>query len=99
MGCSFSGLNALSGTVGGGSDVWVKDYRFRVLRRLGDAGPAGSSFFLIKEVIAAADTAGAGPGAAGLAKKKGVDPSHISGLSLSLSDLRVVRYDQAQMDS
>jgi hypothetical protein len=54
-----------------------------VLRRLGDAGPAGSSVFLVKEVVAAAaasdGTAGAGPGAVGLAKKKGVDPSHISG--------------------
>ncbi|KAM3256314.1 hypothetical protein ACQJBY_049043 [Aegilops geniculata] len=83
MGCSFSGLNALYDTVGGGGgDIWVNDYRFRVLRRLGDAGPAGSSVFLVKEVVAAAavsdGTAGAGPGAAGLAKKKGVDPSHIS---------------------
>ncbi|VAI30938.1 unnamed protein product [Triticum turgidum subsp. durum] len=83
MGCSFSGLNALYDTVGGGGgDIWVNDYRFRVLRRLGDAGPAGSSVFLVKEVVAAAaasdGTAGVGPGAAGLAKKKGVDPSHIS---------------------
>lgn len=106
MGCSFSGLNALYDTVGGGGgDIWVNDYRFRVLRRLGDAGPAGSSVFLVKEVVAAAaasdGTAGAGPGAAGLAKKKGVDPSHISGLYLVQlssapdSDLRVVRLDHA----
>ncbi|KQJ86938.1 probable serine/threonine-protein kinase DDB_G0291350 [Brachypodium distachyon] len=87
MGCSFSGLNALYDTVGGGGggDVWVNDYRFRVLRRLGDAGPAGSSVFLVKEIVAAASAAsdagaggGAGPGPVGLAKKKGVDPSHIS---------------------
>ena len=82
MGCSFSGLNALYGS--GGADIWVNDYRFRVLRRLGDAGPAGSSVFLVKEVVAAAaasdGTGGAGPGTVGLAKKKGVDPSHISGL-------------------
>ncbi|XP_062199706.1 uncharacterized protein LOC133902131 [Phragmites australis] len=82
MGCSFSGLNALYDTVGGGGgDVWVNDYRFRVLRMLGDASPAGSSVFLVKEVVAAAATDGtarAGPGAAGLARKKGVDPSHIS---------------------
>jgi hypothetical protein len=115
MGCSFSGLNALYDTVGGGGgDIWVNDYRFRVVRRLGDAGPAGSFVFLVKEVVAAATasdgTGGAVPGASGLAKKKGIDPSHISGLlfvSLSLppslppslthmnSDLRVVRLDRA----
>lgn len=80
MGCSFSGLNALYDTVGGGGgDVWINDYRFRLLRRLGDAGPAGSSVFLVKEVAAASDGTGeAGPGAAGMARKKGVDPSHIS---------------------
>jgi hypothetical protein len=88
MGCSFSGLNALYDTVGGGGggDVWVSDYRFRVLRRLGDTGPAGSSVFLVKEVIVAAasseGTAGAGPGTSRIARKKGVDASHISGLSL-----------------
>ncbi|CAM0950734.1 unnamed protein product [Alopecurus aequalis] len=80
MGCSFSGLNALYGA--GGADIWVNDYRFRVLRRLGDAGPAGSSVFLVKEVVDAAaasdGTGGVGPGTVGLAKKKGVDPSHIS---------------------
>lgn len=83
MGCSFSGLNALYDTVGGrGGDVWVNDYHFRVLRRLGDAGPAGSSVFLVKEVVAAATasdgTAGSEPGASGIAGKKGIDPSHIS---------------------
>ncbi|CAD6219906.1 unnamed protein product [Miscanthus lutarioriparius] len=83
MGCSFSGLNALYDTVGGGGgDVWVNDYRFRVLRRLGDAGPACSSVLLVKEVVAAAassdGTAGAEPGAAGIARKKGIHPSHIS---------------------
>ncbi|XP_052168185.1 uncharacterized protein LOC127784830 [Oryza glaberrima] len=83
MGCSFSGLNALYDTVGGGGgDIWVNDYRFRVVRRLGDAGPAGSFVFLVKEVVAAATasdgTGGAVPGASGLAKKKGIDPSHIS---------------------
>ncbi|XP_051186418.1 uncharacterized protein [Lolium perenne] len=82
MGCSFSGLNALYDTVGANADIWVNDHRFRVLRRLGDAGPAGSSVFLVKEVVAAAaasdGTAGAGPGTVGIAKKKGVDPSHIS---------------------
>ena len=84
MGCSFSGLNALYDS--GGADIWVNDYRFRVLRRLGDAGPAGSSVFLVKEVVAASDgTGAAGPGAVGLAKKKGVDPSHISGPYLYLS--------------
>jgi hypothetical protein len=84
MGCSFSGLNALYDTVGANADIWVNDHRFRVLRRLGDAGPAGSSVFLVKEVVAAAasdGTAGAGPGTVGIAKKKGVDPSHISGPS------------------
>jgi serine/threonine kinase 16 len=88
MGCSFSGLNALYDTVGGrGGDVWVNDYHFRVLRRLGDAGPAGSSVFLVKEVVAAATasdgTAGSEPGASGIAGKKGIDPSHISGVSLT----------------
>ena len=88
MGCSFSGLNALYDTVGGGGgDVWVNDYRFRVLRRLGDAGPACFYVLLVKEVVAAAassdGTAGAEPGAAGIARKKGIHPSHISGVSLT----------------
>ncbi|TKW32313.1 hypothetical protein SEVIR_2G160400v4 [Setaria viridis] len=99
MGCSFSGLNALYDNVGGGGgDVWVNDYRFRVLRRLGDAGPAGSSVFLVKEVVAAAassdGTAGAGPGTSGIARKKGVDPSHISADGIYALKKVLIRSDQ-----
>ncbi|XP_072970959.1 uncharacterized protein [Typha angustifolia] len=69
MGCSFSGLNALYGTMnGGGGDVWINENRFRILRQLGGGG--SSSIYLVKELVS-------DPGS-GLAKKKTVDPSHIS---------------------
>ncbi|RWV76893.1 hypothetical protein GW17_00062369, partial [Ensete ventricosum] len=72
MGCSFSGLNAFYDAVNGGGDVWINENRFRIVRQLGEGGFA--YVFLVKEVVA--------DGAAGLARKKSIDPSHISGLPL-----------------
>nr|XP_043608289.1 serine/threonine-protein kinase 16-like isoform X1 [Erigeron canadensis] len=69
MGCSFSGLNALYDAVNGGSDVWINDNRFKVVRQLGEGGFA--YVFLVKEVITDA-TAGAG------VSKNFKDPSHIA---------------------
>ncbi|XP_020103727.1 serine/threonine-protein kinase 16-like [Ananas comosus] len=77
MGCSFSGLNAIYGAVGSGGDVWINENRFRILKQLGDGGAA--AVFLVKELVPAAAAAAAAPGGAGgLARKKGVSPSHIS---------------------
>ncbi|KAJ0984413.1 hypothetical protein J5N97_002769 [Dioscorea zingiberensis] len=69
MGCSFSGLNAIYGAVNGGGDVWIRDNRFRIVRQLGEGGAA--FVFLVKEVVAE-------PSAAGLARKKSINPSHLS---------------------
>ncbi|KAG6532858.1 hypothetical protein ZIOFF_006716 [Zingiber officinale] len=69
MGCSFSGLNALYDAVNGGGEVWINDNRFRILRQLGEGGFA--FVFLVKEVVA--------DGNSSLAKKKSINPSHISG--------------------
>ncbi|RWW62904.1 hypothetical protein BHE74_00029946 [Ensete ventricosum] len=66
MGCSLSGLNALYDAVSGGGDVWINENRFRIVRQLGEGGFA--FVFLVKEVVAD-----------GLARKKSIDPSHISG--------------------
>ncbi|CAL9079839.1 unnamed protein product [Musa acuminata var. zebrina] len=68
MGCSFSGLNAFYDAVNGGGDVWINENRFRIVRQLGEGGFA--YVFLVKEVVA--------DGAAGLARNKSIDPSHIS---------------------
>ncbi|XP_042379840.1 probable serine/threonine-protein kinase DDB_G0291350 isoform X2 [Zingiber officinale] len=68
MGCSFSGLNALYDAVNGGGEVWINDNRFRILRQLGEGGFA--FVFLVKEVVA--------DGNSSLAKKKSINPSHIS---------------------
>ncbi|XP_008783057.2 probable serine/threonine-protein kinase DDB_G0291350 isoform X2 [Phoenix dactylifera] len=67
MGCSFSGLNAFYDAVGAGGDVWINENRFRVLRQLGEGGL--SYVYLVKEVVS---------DGAGLARKKSIDPSHIS---------------------
>lgn len=47
MGCSFSGLNALYDAVSGGSDVWINERRFRLVRTLGEGG--FSFVYLVKE--------------------------------------------------
>lgn len=75
MGCSFSGLNAIYGAVNGAGDVWIRDNRFRIVRQLGEGGAA--FVFLVKEVLA-------DPSAGGLARKKSINPSHLSGLLLAL---------------
>lgn len=69
MGCSLSGLNAFYDAVSGGGDVWINENRFRIVRQLGEGGFA--FVFLVKEVVAD-----------GLARKKSINPSHISGLAL-----------------
>jgi serine/threonine kinase 16 len=70
MGCSFSGLNAIYGAAGGTGEVWVNDNRFRILRQIGGTD-VSSTVYLVKENLP--------DGAIGLAKKKSIDPSHISG--------------------
>lgn len=47
MGCTFSGLNALYDAVSGGSDVWINEKRFRIVRTLGEGG--FSFVYLVKE--------------------------------------------------
>ncbi|CAL9109576.1 unnamed protein product [Musa acuminata var. zebrina] len=68
MGCSFSGLNSFYDAVNGAGDVWINENRFRIVRQLGEGGFA--FVFLVKEVVA--------DGAAGLARKKSINPSHVS---------------------
>ncbi|KAJ4791857.1 Serine/threonine-protein kinase 16 [Rhynchospora pubera] len=70
MGCSFSGLNAIYGAAGGTGDVWVNDNRFRILKQIGGTD-VSSTVFLVKENLPDGATGG-------LAKKKSIDPSHIS---------------------
>ncbi|RRT83902.1 hypothetical protein BHM03_00001111 [Ensete ventricosum] len=72
MGCSFSGLNSFYDAVNGGGDVWINENRFRIVRQLGEGGFA--FVFLVKEVVA--------DGADGLARKKSISPSHVSGIAL-----------------
>ncbi|KAG1364332.1 putative serine/threonine-protein kinase [Cocos nucifera] len=67
MGCSFSGLNAFYDAASAGGDVWINENRFRILRQLGEGGFA--YVYLVKEVVS---------DGGGLAKKKSIDPSHIS---------------------
>ena len=74
MGCSFSGLNAFYDSVSAGGDVWINENRFRILRQLGEGGFA--YVYLVKEVVS---------DGGGLAKKKSIDPSHISGLAVDPS--------------
>ena len=47
MGCSFSGLDALYGTVGSGAEVWVNKRRFRIQRQLGEEG--STSVYVVRE--------------------------------------------------
>ncbi|URE32541.1 serine threonine-protein kinase [Musa troglodytarum] len=68
MGCSFSGLNSFYDAVNGGGDVWINENRFRIVKQLGEGGFA--FVFLVKEVVA--------DGAAGFARKKSINPSHVS---------------------
>jgi serine/threonine kinase 16 len=70
MGCSFSGLNAIYGAAGGTGEVWVNDSRFRILKQIGGTD-VSSTVYLVNENLP--------DGASGLAKKKSIDPSHISG--------------------
>ncbi|GAA0158262.1 non-receptor serine/threonine protein kinase [Lithospermum erythrorhizon] len=68
MGCSISGLNALSDSVNGKGDVWINENRFRVLKQIGEGGFA--YVFLVKEVLS-------DPSIPGLSRKL-KDPSFLS---------------------
>lgn len=48
MGCSWSGLAALYEAVSSGSDVWVNERRFRIVRELGEGGFA--FVYLVREL-------------------------------------------------
>lgn len=67
MGCSMSGLNALSDLNSKG-EVWINENRFKILRQIGEGGFA--YVFLVKELLS-------DPSAPGLSKKL-KDPSFVS---------------------
>ncbi len=47
MGCTWSGLSALYGVVSSGTEVWVNERCFRIVRQLGEGG--FSFVFLVQE--------------------------------------------------
>ncbi|KAG9156573.1 hypothetical protein Leryth_006570 [Lithospermum erythrorhizon] len=69
MGCSASGMNALSDSVKGKGDVWINENRFRLMRKIGESGYA--YVFLVKEILS-------DPSDPGISKKL-KDPSFASG--------------------